>query len=268
MSRQFVNCASIASQNSDSLISYHQQLGCFYSDWHQHSLGQLVYAEHGCIHVNSEGKKILLPGWYAAWIPSGTYHEIWSDSPQLHMRALCFPIAHPEVSLNHQLAVFPVSPLLREMIRYTEKWTQDSQGSSQATTLVQALQDLLPEEIANAIPVCLPSTSHTKLAQTLDYIQQHLHEKISIQQVASQFGFSVRSLTRLFTKQIGVSYSSYCKIARIMKALALIETGIDRVSELAGRVGYESLSTFSNNFLDVCGNRPLHFIHQKRRQNS
>lgn len=265
MSRQFVSCASITDQNSDSFISYHQQLGCFYSDWHQHPLGQLVYAENGCIHVNSEGKKILLPGWYGAWIPPGTYHEIWSDSPQLHMRALCFPIANTEASSNHQLAVFPISPLLREMIRYTEKWTQGSQDSPQANTLMQALQDLLPEEIANAIPVCLPSTSHAKLAQTLDYIQQHLHEKISIQQIASHFGFSVRSLTRLFCKQIGISYSSYCKIARIMKALELIETGIDSVSELAGRVGYESLSTFSNNFLDVCGNRPLHFIQQKRR---
>ncbi|GAB3799189.1 hypothetical protein GCM10028819_21960 [Spirosoma humi] len=151
------------------------------------------------------------------------------------------------------------------MIRYTEKWTQDNQDSSQANTLIQALQDLLPEEIANAIPICLPSTSHTKLSQTLNYIQQHLHEKSSIQEIASHFGFSVRSLTRLFTKQIGISYSSYCKIARIMKALELIETGIDSVSELAERVGYESLSTFSNNFLDVCGNRPLHFIHQKRR---
>lgn len=265
MSRQFVRCASIIDQHTDSFISYHQQLGCFYSDWHQHSWGQLVYAENGCIHVNGEGKKILLPGGYGAWLPPNTQHEIWSDSPQLHMRALCFQAVDSPLAQHHQLSVFPVSSLLREMIRYTEKWTQNSQECAQATTFLQAVQDLLPDEIARAIPICLPSTSHKKLAPTLDYIQQHLHEKLTIQQIASQFGISVRSLTRLFTQQIGISFSSYCRLARIMKALELIETGIDNVSELTGLVGYESLSTFSTNFLDVCGHRPLQFIQQKKR---
>lgn len=264
MSRQFVSCASITDQQTDSFISYHQQLGCFYSDWHQHPWGQLVYAENGCIHVNSEGRKILVPGWHGAWIPPNTHHEIWSDSPHVHMRALCFRVTHAEVSLNRQLAVFPVSSLLREMIRYTERWAQNRQVSPQATPFLQALQNLLPDEITKAIPICLPSTSHEKLAQALDYIQQHLHEKVSIQEVASHIAFSVRSLTRLFTQQTGISFSSYCKIARMMKALEFIETGIDTVSELAERVGYDSLSTFSNNFLAVCGNRPLHFIQQKR----
>lgn len=268
MSRQFVSCASITDHTTDSFISYHQQVGCFYSDWHQHPWGQLIYAENGCIHVHSVGKKILLPGWYGAWIPPNTHHEIWSDSPELHMRALCFQVAPSEVSLNQQLSVFPISSLLREMIRYTERWTQDSQDCPQANTFLQALHDLLPEEITKAVHICLPSTNHEKLARTLDYIQQHLHEKISIEQIASHFGFSVRSLTRLFTNQAGISFSSYCKIARMMKALELIETGVDNVSELAGRVGYESLSTFSNNFLEMCGNRPLHFIQQKSRETS
>jgi AraC-like DNA-binding protein len=49
-----------------------------------------------------------------------------------------------------------------------------------------------------------------------------------------------------------------------MKALELIEAGSDNVSQIASRVGYESLATFSNNFLAICGNRPLHFINQKR----
>jgi AraC-like DNA-binding protein len=264
MARQSVSCASITDQTMNPYVVYHQQLGCFHSDWHQHPWGQLVYAENGCIHLNSEGRKILLPGWYGAWIPPGTYHEIWSDSPQLHMRALCFPIAPSKACLSHPLSIFPVSALLREMIRYTEKWNQSTLESLQATAFLQVLQDLLPGEISKAIQVCLPSTNHEKLARAVDYLQQHLHEKISIQQLASHFGFSVRTLTRLFGQQLGTSFSSYCKIARIMKALALIETGSDNVSQIASLVGYESLATFSNNFLEICGKRPLHFIRKKR----
>lgn len=252
------------SQSKRPFVLYHQQLGCFRSDWHAHSWGQLVYAEKGCIHLASESRKILLPGWYGAWIPADTHHEIWSDSSQLHMRSICFPVTASNHCLNGPISVFPVSVLLREMIRYTEKWSQGVQEEAQIATFLQAIQDLLPSEIDRAIPTCLPSTTHEKLAPVVSYIQQNLAQPVSLPFLASQHGLSVRTLTRLFTQQLGTSFSSYCKIARIMKALELIQTGNQNVSELALEVGYESLATFSNNFLEICGHRPLHFIQKKR----
>lgn len=265
MDRQPVSCASIIGQAKTPFVIYHQQLGCFRSDWHQHSWGQLVYAEKGCIHIHAGDKKILLPGWYGAWIPADTYHEIWSDSTQLHMRALCFPVAPSNELLSHQLSVFPVSALLKEMIRHTEKWSQEIQDTAQVSTFLQAIQQVLPGELEKAIPVYLPSTAHAKLAPIVAYIQQHLSQQVSLHWLAREFGLSVRTLTRLFTQQLGTSFSSYCKIARVMKALELIEMGHHNVSQLASLVGYESLSTFSNNFLEICGHRPLQFIREKRR---
>jgi transcriptional regulator GlxA family with amidase domain len=179
------------------------------------------------------------------------------------VRAICFTVEASNDSL-HQLAVFPASPLLKEMIRYSEKWNRVSGEDRQEQVFLQALQDVLPGEIARSVGVCLPSTSHEKLARLLEYLQSHLHEKISIDPLARHFGFSVRTLARLFNGQLGISFSGYCKIARIMRALELIEAGGDNVSQIAGAVGYESLATFSNNFLAICGNRPLHFINQKR----
>ncbi|GAB4020364.1 helix-turn-helix transcriptional regulator [Spirosoma migulaei] len=260
--RKPVSCASITAQKPSFV--YHEELGRFHSDWHQHPWSEFIYAENGFVHLHVAGKKMVLPSWYGAWIPPDTLHEIWSDSPALHMRAICF--STDETSIRHELAVFPVSPLLKEMMRYTEKWNRVDQADFQETTFLYALQNLLPEEMTKSIQVCLPSTSHVKLGQLLNYIQQHLHEKISIERLAHQFGFSVRTLSRLFTQELGVSFSSYCKLARIMKALELMETENNNVSEIASAVGYESLATFSNNFLEICGNRPIYFINQKRGQ--
>ena len=61
-----------------------------------------------------------------------------------------------------------------------------------------------------------------------------------------------------------MSFSRYSKISRVIKALELIENGVDNVSEIASQVGYESISTFSNNFLEICGNRPIYFINKKK----
>jgi AraC-like DNA-binding protein len=151
------------------------------------------------------------------------------------------------------------------MIRYSEKWNQCPVENPQALAFLQVLLEVLEGEVTKALPACLPSTRHEKLARVVDYLQEHLPEKISIRQLAGHFGFSVRSLTRLFSQQLGNFFSSYCCIAFIMKTLIFIESGGDNVSELASRVGYESLSSFSNNFLQVCGKRPLEFIREKRR---
>jgi len=262
--RKPVSCASITPQKPSFV--YHQELGRFYSDWHQHPWGEFVYAENGFIHLHVADKKVLLPSWYGAWIPPNTLHEIWSDSPLLHMRAICFSIDSPTNCLNDELTVFPVSLLLKEMIRYTEKWNEIEWENFRETTFLQVLLDLVAEEMTKSIKVCLPSTSHEKLSQLLAYVQNHLDEKSSIEFLAHHFGFSVRTLSRLFTKQLGMSFSSYCKLAKIMKALKLMETGNDNVSQIASLVGYESLATFSNNFLEICGNRPHYFITKKRRQ--
>ncbi|GAA4433025.1 hypothetical protein GCM10023091_06060 [Ravibacter arvi] len=96
----------------------------------------------------------------------------------------------------------------------------------------------------------------------LEYINEHLQENIVLRNLAQEFGMSERTLSRLFALELDLSFSGYYKRARTMKALELIEQGCDSVSQLAFEVGYQSVSTFSNNFLEICGNRPLYFIHK------
>lgn len=264
MYSQPISCSSLVEQATSPFVSFHQRLGCFHSDWHQHEWGQLIYAEKGCIHVNSRTKQILIPSGYGVWIPPDTDHEIRSTSSQTNIRSICFPVADNNGSLRQTISVFPMSTLLREMIRYTNRWNQGPVDEAQATTFLQTVQGLLPEEIDKAVIVYLPSTTHAKLLPITTYIQTHLARPINVQWLASEFGLSVRTLSRLFRQQLGTSFSGYCKIARIMRALELIELGCDNVSQVATDVGYESLATFSNNFLAICGHRPLQFIHSKR----
>ncbi len=47
----------------------------------------------------------------------------------------------------------------------------------------------------------------------------------------------MRTLNRLFNQQFCTSFSSYYKIARIMRSLELIELGPENVSQLATDVG-------------------------------
>ncbi len=260
----FVSCTSLAASATKTSFAYHQQLGSFYTDWHQHEQGQLIYAENGFVHLRVGDKQLLLPSWYAAWIPANTLHEIWSHSSQLVLRSLSFANDYiPQENLDN-LVIFPATDLLKEMIRYTSRWELASEETHQEKLFLQTLLSVLPDEMICASQIYLPNTKHSHLSKILVYIHEHLGEKISLAALASQFGYSIRNLSRLFTDQLGMPFSSYCKIARMLNALEQIEQGETRVSQVAFEVGYESVATFSNNFLEVCGIRPQQLIQLRK----
>lgn len=258
-----VTCSLITTLYEKPHFVWHEKVGSFFSDWHQHPKGQFMYAENGCIHINIEERKLLLPSWYGAWIPPGTNHCVWSNSPQVYLRTVFLEPSLAD-SVFEKASVFPVSNLLKEMLYYTQKWHLITATDPEETIFLLALQEVLAGEMPQLATICLPSTTHPKLSSIIDYLQNHLQEKWSLAALAREFGLSSRTMTRLFSTYLGLSFSGYTKVARVIRALELIESGVDNVSEVASQVGYESLSTFSNNFLEIWGNRPLYFINKKK----
>jgi AraC-like DNA-binding protein len=264
MTKHQVACSLVTASNTKQSFVWHDHLGAFESEWHQHAKGQLMYAEKGCIHVDVEGKKLLLPGWYCAWVPATTQHKVWSNNADVYIRTVYFGSESTTHKIFELPCVFPASCLLREMIAYTSKWHKLPTHDDEERDFLHVLQNILPAEMTKSAPVCLPTTADGKLAPVLDFVQQHLEKKFGVEDVARQFGYSSRTLSRAFQQHLGMPFASYTRTARTLKALELIEQGADNVSELASNVGYESVSTFSNNFLEICGKRPVEFMRVKR----
>jgi AraC-like DNA-binding protein len=57
----------------------------------------------------------------------------------------------------------------------------------------------------------------------------------------------------------------FLKVLKLIKALEWFDEGISNVSEVVYRLGYESVSTFSNTFNEVLGYRPQVYL-QNRKQ--
>lgn len=259
-----INCTRIISLLNQEPLVYHAKLGAFYSEMHQHEKAQLIYAENGLLHLHIGAKKLFLPSWYCVWIPANTPHQIWSNSTGLYIRSILLNELPDQQQLLGKANVFPASNLLKEMIIYSEKWNGKEGQEWFTKEFFYVLQRLLPAEMGQSAYVCLPTTTHEKLAQIIEHLQGHLQEKHNLTRVAKAFGFSNRTLTRLFSSHLGITFSAYMKMAKMIKALELLENGCTNVSQIAFQVGYDSLSTFSNNFLQTCGRRPIDFINKKR----
>jgi AraC-like DNA-binding protein len=243
----------------------HGALNMQETGFHTHSLGQLLFAEKGIIHIEYPDRKILLPMQYCSWIPPFKLHKIWSGSPDVFVRAIYFESHFCKNIIFSKDAIFPLSIVLKEMIRYTSKWNNIDEINDYKTTFLTAIRQMLPEEMAFNLMLEIPDTAHPLLKSILNHISRNFHNDIRIGQIGDNFGISVRTLHRLFIKELGQSFSTYLMFLRIIKAVELLIDGKNTIKEITYLIGYNSIPSFSNTFKQILGESPQSFskkLHQ------
>lgn len=92
------------------------------------------------------------------------------------------------------------------------------------------------------------------------YINSHLEDRLTLNEVAAVFGLSPNYLSALFKKSCGIGFSEYITQKKISFAKTLLlEEGL-KVYEVANRLGFESAFYFSKVFKKVEGMSPRDFI--------
>lgn len=94
------------------------------------------------------------------------------------------------------------------------------------------------------------------------YINNHIDEKLSLNEVAGIFGLSPNYLSILFKKNCELGFSEYIAQAKIQKAKNLLLEQDMKIYEAADQLGFESAFYFSKVFKKVTGISPREFIHQ------
>ncbi len=91
------------------------------------------------------------------------------------------------------------------------------------------------------------------------YIKEHLSEDISNTCLADAFGFHPNYLSNRFCTHFGKPVHAYILEMRIMKAIALLESGRHSIGEIAKKSGFSDANYFSRYFKKVTGVSPRKF---------
>lgn len=233
----------------DDVLHLHQQKG------------QLVYVESGFQYLTVEGKMYLLPQNHAAWIPSNALHKTNSHSERIRLMILFFDV-HQEAKENsfyHQVNIFSVPPILREMIKYAEKWSMNTEENTNENIFLKALYNELPNFVADSIQLHISLPKDKRLTQAIDYLNTHYTQDLKMEELSDIASLSLRSLERIFKKETGLTLMKYQQILRIIKSLELLSANEWTISEIAYQVGYKSLQAYTNSFQSVMQYRPSDF---------
>lgn len=228
---------------------------------HAHEKGQLTYVEGGIAYCNLPDKSYVIPARHYIWIPKQQQHYI--------------QIRHSKTTITHnlyfygqddhvnpfytRLGIYPVNELLQQMIRYSARWERHVLPGEPGFSFLSAIKDVLPDVSRITLPVALPTTQHERLRPVLQYIAQHFDQQLTLENVSHAFDLSPRTLSRLFTNTLDISFVQYLKTLRVVKGIEMILQTNQTLSEIAYQTGYSSIAAFSKVFYQLTNKRPSSF---------
>jgi len=249
---------------ADTIYCHHAMMGEKMIPEHVHRKGQFLYTEGGVVYLNTPEHSYFLPARHYIWIPAGMRHSIHPSSSEVIMRNLYFPMYEDDDDFFRKTAIYPVDDLLMELMMFTNRWNGNIWPEEEARySIAKAFKMLLSELGRGALPLSLPFPDDQRLIKIVEYLDSHIAEQISFCHLADQFGISERSLARLFRKELNMSFIQYFTILRMLKGLKLLLDEKLSINEVATRVGYSSLPTFSNTFTKIVGVRPSEYVKHK-----
>jgi AraC-like DNA-binding protein len=98
-----------------------------------------------------------------------------------------------------------------------------------------------------------------RVERTTAILRTHLADPPDIEALGAQVGCSSFYLSRIFSKEMGMTIPQYLRRVRIEHAAELLLAGRHNVTEVAMEVGYSSLSHFSKAFCTTIGCCPALF---------
>ncbi|WP_409344542.1 helix-turn-helix domain-containing protein [Paenibacillus sp. MBLB4367] len=98
------------------------------------------------------------------------------------------------------------------------------------------------------------------------YIENNIFELKSIRTIAEDLGYSYTYLSHTFKDKTGMTLQRYINHKKVEKALELLKYGNLSVKQVASRLHYETLQSFSKAFSRIMGYPPSHYVALQRQE--
>ncbi|SJN47057.1 Transcriptional regulator, AraC family [Microbacterium esteraromaticum] len=224
---------------------------------HAHPEPMLTWSSTATLIGSVAGRDWLIPPGYGLWVPGGIEHSgavlHAGEMTTITLAADGSPLAWTEPTS------FAVGSLLGEIITHLHRIAPDDPSRSPAEALMFQLLTPLP---AQHIHVTMPADPRARAIAELLFA--HPDDQRELTAWADHVHASVRTLSRLFRAETGLSFASWRTQVRIRAAIPMLADGTP-VAAAARAVGYRKPSAFIAAFHRTTGQTPGTYLPQTRR---
>ncbi|MFZ6735141.1 AraC family transcriptional regulator [Undibacterium sp. Ji42W] len=224
---------------------------------HSHGQAQLTFAASGMVQVHTGEGRWLVPSQLAVWIPAGVEHhvEVLTDAElwMVYWEPSILKAWAPPIPLERAFAL-RITPLMRTLL--------DTAFASNATAgkseLVVRLMLHELTETAHA-PTFIPLPTSAVGQRIANVAFGDRRNQLSVNEIASRAATSVRTLSRVFQAETGLTFKLWRQRARIVLAMDRLARGV-AIAQVAAELGFASTASFSCAFRQVTMLTPTDFI--------
>lgn len=237
---------------------------------HCHTKYELLYVVHGSGKCIVEGTEYPLSDGAVFLLRPFEYHYVCPDPespyeryvlnfkesvlydgvrelPMLSSKSQGIYFAPPDAGVN----------FCNAMSSAKEFFIKNDPKGAQSEAMAIALVNQLLLLLASETPPKSQPDDKSLINGIIEYLNENLGEKISLDETAKTFFISKYYLCRLFKKHTGVSMLAYLNSKRIAKARHLIASG-ERATAVAYAVGFRDYSSFYRAYVKENGKPPSH----------
>lgn len=222
---------------------------------HSHNRHQIIYILSGTLHIEANGKNHFVTERHLVWIPEGTIHRLSSNNRQISLLVGYF---RTETTPDNSFIIFRTDEMTTRNLDFISHRRRINMYKSPeiysfAYGFLKAIPHICKKATFPAQSFII--TDDNRLVSILEYIKSNISQDLTIEHVATRFGLSKRSLTRIFTNS-NIRFVHYLNYQRVVRAIEIISDGSMNIEQTAYEVGFNSPNSFSRVFRQITGESP------------
>ncbi|WP_158092078.1 MULTISPECIES: helix-turn-helix transcriptional regulator [Pseudonocardia] len=218
----------------------------FSVDLHVHDFHLLSWSRYATVTHHTAERDWLVPPTHALWMPAGVPHSV-----TVVRGGLGYAVAMTGATRLPEPTGILVTPLVGELIVHLNGDPERTRATAE-----ELLTELL-EPVSSTV-FTLPAPSDPRLREITRALVADPADGRDLAAWADHTATSVRTLTRTFQTETGMTFAQWRRHARVRAALTLLANGTS-VGATARAVGYRKPSAFAEAFRQVTGRSPSEF---------
>jgi AraC-like DNA-binding protein len=215
---------------------------------HQHREHMLAWAGTATITLRTGTRDWLIPPTHGFWLPARTSHTVEVLRPG-HAHVVMLEPADCPISWAEPTGVL-ITPLIRELILHLDRHPERDQARQHAEALLLALVDPVPSTTFH-----VPLPEDPRIRQIADALIADPADPRDLAAWARDVNAGIRTITRLFSAETGMTFAQWRTHVRIRAALTHLAQRTP-VGATARAVGYRKPAAFSAAFHRITGQHP------------
>lgn len=153
--------------------------------------------------------------------------------------------------------VMNVSPLMRELILHTCRFSKLSRRRAAERRIIELLIDQLKE--VESVPLQLPHPIDSRAKRVMRMLFDNPGDQRTLEQLCRDCGASKRTVQRLFLDETRMTFARWRQQLRLLHGMQLLASG-EKVTAVSFETGYASTSAFISMFRKQLGTTPARYL--------